>query len=83
MPCHRGWHAGASEWEGVQGLNDCSIGIELVNYNGNVFPFTEAQYRSLQGDGQVQNTIPICVTLRGFGHEHMPAFGQSGPRCAV
>lgn len=25
------WHAGESAWEGLNGLNKCSIGIELVN----------------------------------------------------
>lgn len=27
----RAWHAGQSQWGNVHGLNDCSIGIELVN----------------------------------------------------
>ncbi len=27
----RTWHAGRSHWEGVIGLNQCSIGIEMVN----------------------------------------------------
>lgn len=27
----RTWHAGRSNWEGVSGLNQCSIGIEMVN----------------------------------------------------
>jgi len=27
----RAWHAGTSSWRGEQGVNDCSIGIELAN----------------------------------------------------
>ena len=42
----RAWHAGASSWAGRQRLNDCSIGIELVNpgHEWGYRPFTEAQY---------------------------------------
>lgn len=28
----KAWHAGRSSWEGKDGLNNCSIGIELDNY---------------------------------------------------
>jgi N-acetylmuramoyl-L-alanine amidase len=44
----RAWHAGASAWAGGTGLNDRSIGIELVN-PGHEFgyrPFPEPQYRA-------------------------------------
>jgi N-acetylmuramoyl-L-alanine amidase len=42
----RAWHAGASFWAGRARLNDCSIGIELVNpgHEWGYRPFTEAQY---------------------------------------
>jgi N-acetylmuramoyl-L-alanine amidase len=42
----RAWHAGASSWSGRTRLNDCSIGIELVNpgHEWGYRPFTEAQY---------------------------------------
>ncbi len=51
----RAWHAGISRWfivkdgkkSQLERFNDFSIGIELVNLNGNVFPYTEAQYQSL------------------------------------
>ncbi|HQY93194.1 N-acetylmuramoyl-L-alanine amidase [Caldilinea sp.] len=47
----RGWHAGVSHWHDGstrwEALNDWSIGVEIVNFNGNVFPFTDAQYRAL------------------------------------
>jgi N-acetylmuramoyl-L-alanine amidase len=60
VPCldggaRRAWHAGKSRMEVpingdsriVEGFNDLSIGIELVNLNGNIFSYTEAQYGAL------------------------------------
>lgn len=45
------WHAGRSHFNDGQrrweDFNDFSIGIELVNLNGNIFDYTPEQYRSL------------------------------------
>lgn len=43
----RAWHTGESYYLGEDHLNDRSIGIELVNAQTGVDPFTNAQYRSL------------------------------------
>ncbi|MBX3166475.1 MAG: N-acetylmuramoyl-L-alanine amidase [Candidatus Eremiobacteraeota bacterium] len=42
------WHAGVSELEGRTGVNDFSVGIELVNLNDGRDPYTEAQYQAVQ-----------------------------------
>lgn len=80
----RAWHAGVSRFfidedgkeKQIQGFNDFSIGIELVNLNGNIFSYTEEQYASLSW----------CVTALGslykalrkpeniVGHEHIAGF---------
>jgi len=46
----RAWHAGVSFWQGRERLNDCSIGIEIVNpgHEWGYRPFTEAQYQALE-----------------------------------
>lgn len=78
----RGWHAGVSEWNGVQGLNDCSIGIELVNYNGNIFPFTEKQYQSLNKvvTRFKEHYLSLQNPHRVIGHEHISGFrGKADP----
>jgi N-acetyl-anhydromuramyl-L-alanine amidase AmpD len=37
------YHAGKSGWGKLTNLNQNSIGIEVVNYDGNVYPYSEAQ----------------------------------------
>ncbi|MGZ3694074.1 MAG: N-acetylmuramoyl-L-alanine amidase [Bdellovibrionota bacterium] len=50
-PILQGAHAGVSHYklgaETIERLNTCSVGIEIVNLNGNLLPYTEAQYTSL------------------------------------
>ena len=45
----RAWHAGVSEWRGRRGVNDVSIGIELVNpgHEHGYRPFPPAQMDAL------------------------------------
>ncbi len=37
------WHAGLSFWQGQEGVNHFSVGIELVNTNDGVDPYPEPQ----------------------------------------
>lgn len=37
------YHAGKSSWGKLEGLNQHSIGIEIINYDGNVYPYSDAQ----------------------------------------
>jgi N-acetylmuramoyl-L-alanine amidase len=95
VPCfggsaRRAWHAGKSRMEVatngdsqlVESFNDRSIGIELVNGNGNLFPYTEAQYASLFG---VIERLKALYPLLGrpaaiVGHEQIAGFrGKSDP----
>jgi len=43
----RAWHAGASTLKGRPGVNAYSIGIEIVNRNDGIDPYTAAQYRAV------------------------------------
>ena len=46
VPCtQRAWHAGASCWDGEDGCNDYSIGIELEGVDD--VPYEDAQYAML------------------------------------
>ena len=42
------WHAGVSELGGRTGVNDFSVGIELVNLNDGKDPYPEAQYEAVK-----------------------------------
>jgi N-acetyl-anhydromuramyl-L-alanine amidase AmpD len=37
------YHAGKSAWGQLNGLNQHSVGIEIINYDGNVYPYSDAQ----------------------------------------
>ena len=43
----KAWHAGVSELEGKKGVNDFSIGIEMVNWNDGIDPYPDAQYAAV------------------------------------
>jgi hypothetical protein len=43
----RAWHAGVSELDGATGVNEFSVGIEIVNLNNGKDPYTDAQYESV------------------------------------
>lgn len=53
----RAWHAGESYWQGEEGLNDRSIGIELQN------PGHEFGYRAFP-EIQVDSLISLCRDIR-------------------
>lgn len=78
----RAWHAGVSLWNDKEAFNDFSIGIELVNYNGNLFSYTDAQYQSLQQVVTIlQRYYPeLRKPERVLGHEHIAGFrGKADP----
>jgi N-acetylmuramoyl-L-alanine amidase len=89
----RAWHAGKSRLEGalidggdaVDSLNDCSLGIELVNLNGNLFPYSEAQYAALfKVIDRLKGLYPDLASPEAIvGHEHVAGFrGKGDPgRC--
>ena len=43
----RAWHAGVSSFDGVPGVNDYSIGIEMTNDNDGKDPYPSAQYAAV------------------------------------
>jgi N-acetylmuramoyl-L-alanine amidase len=68
---NRAWHAGVSAWRGVRGLNDSSIGIEIVN------PGHEWGYRAFP-QAQMDAVLGLC---KGILVEESP--GSTGIRCRL
>src|ERR1041384_1707306 len=53
----RAWHAGRSYWRGMTGLNDYSVGIEIVN------PGHEWGYRAFP-DAQIDTVIRLVAEIK-------------------
>lgn len=50
------WHAGLSWWRAAHGLNATSIGVEIVNADGNVNPYPRAQQDAV---------VALCCDILG------------------
>src|SRR3990167_1412693 len=83
-PIRQGAHAGESfcieegkEW---RTFNQFSVGIEIVNLNGNLFPFTPAQYQALADlTRHLRQRFPALANpARIIGHEQIA--GSSLPK---
>jgi len=82
----RAWHAGRSRWlDGARSwerFNDFSLGIELVNLNGNLLPYTPAQYAALaEVVAQLKARYPALRSPEHvLGHEHIAGMmGKADP----
>ena len=77
----RAWHAGLSFWAGTRNVNDCSVGIELVN-PGHEFgyrAFPERQIESLKSlcrDILARHLIPAARVL---GHSDVAPARKDDP----
>lgn len=80
----RAWHAGRSrlfaavggEQRLFESFNYFSLGIELVNENGNLFPYTDAQYAALFAVFERLKTLYPALQKPHtvVGHEHIAGF---------
>ncbi|KAK3604267.1 hypothetical protein CHS0354_002075 [Potamilus streckersoni] len=81
------WHAGLSHYDSAdgnryEGFNHMAIGIELINLNGNLFEYTNAQYTALESLIRYLRTLYPAIgdPERIVGHEHIAGFrGKCDP----
>lgn len=83
---HQAWHAGSSRWSDagqiIENFNDVSIGIELVNPNGNILAYTDQQYAALTDVIDHLRSLYPAVRRpeRILGHEHIAGWrGKADP----
>ena len=74
----RAWHAGQSCFDGRDGCNDFSIGIELEGTDDQ--PFTPVQYDQLVAlTRALQQAYPLITAERITGHEHIAPGRKTDP----
>lgn len=77
----RAWHAGVSSFQGVQGCNDYSIGIELEGADD--VAYTPDQYRVLVAvTRQIMQQYPQLSLGRIIGHRDIAPGRKSDPGVA-
>jgi AmpD protein len=82
VPLHRrAWHAGASCFEGRDGCNDYSIGIELEG--ADEVPYAPIQYTRLAGlSCGVMRAFPAITPARIVGHSDIAPGRKTDPGAA-
>lgn len=80
-PDKRAWHAGVSKWQDREGLNDYSIGIELVNkgHEHGYHTFPDAQINSLIALIQYLKTQYDIPSEFVLGHEDIAPDRKQDP----
>lgn len=74
----RAWHAGISEYQGREGCNDFSIGIEMEGTDH--IPYTDLQYQQLASLTQtIIRHYPDINTKRITGHCHIAPGRKTDP----
>ncbi|MCY1396935.1 1,6-anhydro-N-acetylmuramyl-L-alanine amidase AmpD [compost metagenome] len=74
----RAWHAGVSRFDGREGCNDFSLGIELEGTDD--LPFTDAQYQTLTAlTRQLQAAYPAITLARICGHSDIAPGRKTDP----
>lgn len=74
----RAWHAGRSHWQGLDGLNDYAVGIELEGDSQQ--GYTYSQYRGLaQASWALSQRYPNMTLSRTVGHEYIAPYRKEDP----
>lgn len=77
----RAWHAGVSTFEGREGCNDFSLGIELEGTDE--LPYTDAQYASLAHlSEEIRKVYPAIGPSRIQGHCDIAPVRKTDPGAA-
>ena len=78
----RSWHAGVSVGpNGRKGLNDDTVGIELVNLNDGKDPYPEAQIQALRGlIAELRRRFPTIAYLASHEYIAQPPGRKNDPK---
>lgn len=76
----KAWHAGVSAWNGKHDLNECSIGIELVNLNDEKSFYPDEQIIALSElIAELIKRYPAITEERIVGHSQVAPGRKTDP----